>query len=129
MVGGHGKGYGFHPLKEGERPPPRKASGHAWNAVKIDNGYWKLLDACWGAGSVSGQSYNQHFSPHQFTASNEMFGYELPFLFVFLSLPAHFKEKATHVQGGKDCQFQPGPQSRAWCRKLLLVVLQGDGYG
>lgn len=85
MVGGHGKGYGFSPLKEGERPPPRKASGHAWNAVKIDNGYWKLLDACWGAGSVSGQSYSQHFSPQQFTASNEMFGYELPFTFTFIS--------------------------------------------
>ncbi|KAL1879707.1 hypothetical protein Daus18300_001544 [Diaporthe australafricana] len=74
VVGGHGKGYGFSPVKEGERPPPRNAAGHAWNAVKIDNGYWKLLDACWGAGSISGQSYNQHFSPHHFTASNEMFG-------------------------------------------------------
>ncbi|KAJ0115292.1 transglutaminase-like superfamily protein [Diaporthe amygdali] len=74
VVGGHGKGFGFSPLKEGERPPPRNATGHAWNAVKIDNGYWKLLDACWGAGSVGGQSYNKHFSPHHFTASNEMFG-------------------------------------------------------
>lgn len=99
MVGGHGKGYGFTPLKEGERPPPRKASGHAWNAVKIDNGYWKLLDACWGAGSVSGQSYSQHFKPHQFTASNEMFGYKLRFPFTFFSPPAHVKKKTVMYQG------------------------------
>lgn len=105
MVGGHGKGYGFTPLKEGERPPPRKASGHAWNAVKIDNGYWKLLDACWGAGSVSGQSYSQHFKPHQFTASNEMFGYELPFPFKFSSLPAHVKKGTAMYQGKRFICF------------------------
>lgn len=99
VVGGHGKGYGFTPLKDGERPPPRKASGHAWNAVKIDNGYWKLLDACWGAGSVCGQSYSQHFKPNQFTASNEMFGYELPFLSIYFCLPAHFKKEQLYLRG------------------------------
>lgn len=98
VVGGHGKGYGFTPLKDGERPPPRKASGHAWNAVKIDNGYWKLLDACWGAGSVCGQSYSQHFKPHQFTASNEMFGYELPLLSIFLLSSSALQERTVISQ-------------------------------
>ncbi|KAG8167553.1 hypothetical protein KVR01_003242 [Diaporthe batatas] len=74
VVGGHGKGYGYSPLKQGERPPPRNATGHAWNAVRIDNGYWKLLDPCWGAGHLSDQRYKKSFSPHEFITSNEQFG-------------------------------------------------------
>ncbi|KAL2277053.1 hypothetical protein FJTKL_00334 [Diaporthe vaccinii] len=106
VVGGHGKGYGFTPLKEGERPPPRKASGHAWNAVKIDNGYWKLLDACWGAGSVSGQSYNQHFKPNQFTASNEMFGM------------THFPEDSRHF-------FRDDGRTPSW-EEYIVGVSRGE---
>ncbi|KAI5926642.1 hypothetical protein F4810DRAFT_652915 [Camillea tinctor] len=74
VVGGHGKGYGFTPLKNGQPPPPRDPSGHAWNAVCIDNGEWKLLDACWGAGSVGDQKYHKHFTPEMFCLSNERFG-------------------------------------------------------
>ncbi|KAI8964859.1 hypothetical protein F5Y11DRAFT_314644 [Daldinia sp. FL1419] len=74
VVGGHGKGYGYKPLAKGERPPPKDATGHAWNAVCIDDGEWKLLDACWGAGSVGDEKYNKHFTPHMFTLSNELFG-------------------------------------------------------
>lgn len=74
VVGGHGKGYGFAPVKEGHPPPPRNASGHAWNAVRIDGGKWKLLDSCWGAGHLSDNAYKRSFSPQQFTNSNEMFG-------------------------------------------------------
>ncbi|KAL4729354.1 hypothetical protein ACLX1H_003770 [Fusarium chlamydosporum] len=74
VVTGHGKGFGYTPLKKGERPPPAKPDGHAWNAVRIDGGDWKLLDACWGAGHVDGQNYVAKFSPLQFTNANEHFG-------------------------------------------------------
>lgn len=76
VVGGHGKGFGHSALKKGERPPPRKADGHAWNAVRIDGGAWKLLDACWGAGNISGvtKAYTKDFKPHQFTRPNDVFG-------------------------------------------------------
>ncbi|KOS05092.1 hypothetical protein AM493_02860 [Flavobacterium akiainvivens] len=40
-----------HPMHIGKAPG---ASDHAWNAVKI-NGQWKLLDATWGAGVVTGE--------------------------------------------------------------------------
>ncbi|KAK3306577.1 uncharacterized protein B0T15DRAFT_145673 [Chaetomium strumarium] len=74
VVTGHGKGYGFHPLKPGERPPPRKPDGHAWNAVRIDGGAWKLVDACWGAGALCNGAYKQRFAPECFTMSNKRFG-------------------------------------------------------
>jgi transglutaminase/protease-like cytokinesis protein 3 len=52
VVGGHGKGAGYD--YKGTGPlPPFKPDGHAWSAVKIDHGQWKLLDACWGAGHVT----------------------------------------------------------------------------
>ncbi|KAL6860266.1 hypothetical protein ACO1O0_004293 [Amphichorda felina] len=75
-VVGHGKGFGYTPLKQGERPPPPKPDGHAWNAVRIDGGRWKLLDACWGAGHLdtSTNEYKAQFSPWEFTRTNEQFG-------------------------------------------------------
>lgn len=75
VVGGHGKGFGFSALPPGA-PLPVEYSTHAWNAVKIDNGEWKLIDCCWGAGNVNGkgQPYNKHFSPRFFTMSNDEFG-------------------------------------------------------
>lgn len=74
MVTGHGKGYGYKALQPGERCPPVDATGHAWNAVRIDGGEWKLLDACWGAGNVGNQVYNKKFTPSYFTMSNDDFG-------------------------------------------------------
>ena len=75
VVGGHGKGFGFSALPPGA-PVPAEYSTHAWNAVKIDNGEWKLIDCCWGSGNVKGkgQPYNKHFSPRFFTMSNDEFG-------------------------------------------------------
>ncbi len=75
MVTGHGKGFGYSSMKPGDPIPPCSPTGHAWNAVRIDGGEWKLIDACWGAGSVgAGNTYNQKFSPTQFTRSNDDFG-------------------------------------------------------
>lgn len=44
--------------------------------MKIDNGEWKLIDCCWGAGNVNGkgQPYNKSFTPSFFTISNIEFG-------------------------------------------------------
>jgi hypothetical protein len=74
VVGGHGKGYGYHALGPGQSIPPYSA-GHAWNAVRIDNGQWKLIDVCWGAGVVQGpgQPYKKLFNPTMFTMTNEEF--------------------------------------------------------
>lgn len=76
VVVGHGKGFGHTALKKGQRPPPPKPDGHAWNAVRIDGGEWKLLDACWGAGHICGNNnlYKQEFSPREFTKPNDKFG-------------------------------------------------------
>ncbi|KAL8661860.1 MAG: hypothetical protein Q9202_005218 [Teloschistes flavicans] len=75
VVSGHGKGAGFSPLAPGEAIPP-ESMNHAWNAVKIDDGEWKLLDSCWGAGHVclDRQEYTKKFAPRFFTMSNDEFG-------------------------------------------------------
>jgi hypothetical protein len=75
VVGGHGKGFGHSALKQGDPLPPFSC-GHAWNAVRIDHGEWKLVDACWGAGSLGcpGNVYNRHFTASEFTRSNDDFG-------------------------------------------------------
>lgn len=76
VVGGNGKGFGYRPHVPGEPIPPYNA-GHAWNAVKIDGGEWKLIDPCWGAGSVCdkrAEAYQKRFAPEHFNKSNDMFG-------------------------------------------------------
>ncbi|KAJ5783092.1 hypothetical protein N7457_004866 [Penicillium paradoxum] len=75
VVGGHGKGFGHQALAPGASAPPYKGN-HAWNAVKIDGGRWKLIDACWGAGAISGpgQPYKPRFEPAMFSIPNEEFG-------------------------------------------------------
>ena len=75
VVSGHGKGYGHSALKPGD-PIPTYSAGHAWNVVKIDDGQWKLIDCCWGAGTVNGpgQPYTKRFAPGHFTRSNDSFG-------------------------------------------------------
>ncbi|KKY17097.1 putative transglutaminase-like protein [Diplodia seriata] len=75
VVGGHGKGFGHSPLTAGAAIPPFSC-GHAWNAVRIDGGEWKLIDCCWGAGHIDGgtQAYTRKFSPECFTADNVEFG-------------------------------------------------------
>lgn len=95
VVGGHGKGFGHSPLKQGD-PLPAFSSGHAWNAVRIDNGQWKLIDACWGAGSLDcSNQYNRHFTASEFTRSNEDFGY-------------------THYPENKDYLFRNDGRTYTW---------------
>lgn len=74
VLGGASKGFGYTQLQPGA-PLPTFKTDHAWNAVKIDNGEWKLIDACWGAGTVdAAQVYTKGFSPIRFTQSNNEFG-------------------------------------------------------
>ena len=75
VVKGHGKGFGFAGFPPGTLIPP-ESSNHAWNAVRIDRGEWKLIDCCWGAGYISGkgQPYTKSFNPHFFTMPNDDFG-------------------------------------------------------
>ncbi|KAI9683896.1 MAG: hypothetical protein M1829_004231 [Trizodia sp. TS-e1964] len=74
VVSGHGKGFGYSPLAPGQ-PLPQFNGNHAWSALKIDNGEWKLIDACWGAGHIdASQSYVKEFNPKFFSMSNEHFG-------------------------------------------------------
>ena len=44
--------------------------------MRIDNGEWKLIDCCWGAGNISGKGkpYNKDFTPRFFTMDNNEFG-------------------------------------------------------
>lgn len=76
VVSGHGKGIGWSPLPgQAVNIPPYKGN-HAWSAVRIDNGEWKLVDACWGAGHVEGwgKPYKQVFSRQHFENDNDVFG-------------------------------------------------------
>ncbi|KAJ5647777.1 hypothetical protein N7490_004149 [Penicillium lividum] len=75
VIGGASKGFGYNPVAPGSQPPPFKTT-HAWNAVKIDGGRWKLVDPCWGSGCVNGRDmpYEPKFNPSMFSMSNEEFG-------------------------------------------------------
>ncbi|EDU42965.1 CYK3 protein [Pyrenophora tritici-repentis] len=81
------KGYGYAPLEPGQPVPPYQST-HAWNAVKIDNGEWKLVDPCWGAGHLGcqmrGEGYIRSFNPSQFIMDNNEFGLK------------HFPGEASH---------------------------------
>ncbi|RHZ45649.1 uncharacterized protein CDV56_102877 [Aspergillus thermomutatus] len=96
VISGHGKGYGYQPLGPGASIPPYSA-GHAWNAVRIDNGQWKLIDVCWGAGVVQGpgQPYQKLFNPTLFTMTNEEFGIK-------------------HFPGVREHQFRDGRPGMSW---------------
>ncbi|KAK6525594.1 hypothetical protein TWF281_010650 [Arthrobotrys megalospora] len=71
VVGGHGKGFGWSGPNAASMPP--SPTGHAWNAVRIDDGVWQTIDPCWGAGHLCNGEYKQVFSPHHFTDTNEEF--------------------------------------------------------
>ena len=85
VISGHGKGSNHTPLAVGS-PVPAFESGHAWTAVRIDNGQWKLIDSTWGAGCVNSQTkqYKKKFDPSYFTMDNSKFGLE------------HFPTNKTH---------------------------------
>lgn len=76
VVGGGCKGYGYEKWKAGQAVPAFSPC-HAWNAVLIDGGEWKLVDPCWGAGHVQGpgKPYVAKFEPREFEEDNMAFGW------------------------------------------------------
>ena len=104
VINGHGKGAGFKASPAGSTNLPEYDSNHAWNAVRIDHGEWKLIDSCWGAGSIdpSIQQFNKHFKPDEFTMSNEDFGKK-------------------HFPGEKDKFFLPGGRRLSWHEYMDFV--------
>lgn len=75
VLTGGSMGYGKKPIGPSDPIPPEDPNGHAWNVVKIDNGEWKLIDVCWGAGHITDQKqYQKCFNPSMFTMSNDQFG-------------------------------------------------------
>ncbi len=96
VISGHGKGFGYAELAPGS-PLPTYSAGHAWNAVKIDGGQWKLIDCCWGAGAVGGkgQPYQKRFAPQRFTQSNDEFGLD-------------------HFPGDSTKQFRNDTRTMSW---------------
>jgi hypothetical protein len=92
-ISGFGKGFGFVPPGK-EESVPKYEGNHAWNAVKLDDGQWHLIDACWGAGHVcSGNNkWVTKLHPQYFCSSAEEFGRE------------HFPQH-------QDMQFRVSPRS------------------
>ncbi|KAI9721169.1 MAG: hypothetical protein M1828_005276 [Chrysothrix sp. TS-e1954] len=84
-IHGHGAGFGFTPLAPGQAAPPFKCN-HAWNAVRIDDGEWKLVEPCWGAGHLEGdKQFHKQFHTEWFTTDNNAFGAKH-----FPTQPEHF---------------------------------------
>ena len=124
VIGGHGKGFGFASLAPRSSVPPETPSGHAWNAVKIDSGYWKLIDCCWGAGHVNGkgQPYSPFFSARMFTMSNVEFGLR------------HYPQNKGHFfveQDGKSPpnwqEYYLGPLGGAEALRVYSGVAESEG--
>jgi hypothetical protein len=113
-VSGHGKGFGFNGFQPGDKLP--EITGHAWNAVRIDGGEWKLVDSCWGAGAVKPGQYVKRFEPFHFNASNEVFGLR-------------------HYPGDRQSFFRSDGETPTWEAYLLgptngaeVPQFYGNGY-
>jgi hypothetical protein len=111
VVCGHGKGFGFTNIDPNLPLPPKDVGGHAWNAVRLDGGEWKLIDACWGAGHVQGKGmpYVKKFAPERFTQSNEDFGID------------HYPEHDRHF-------YRADGRSLSWREYLFLDATKPKTY-
>lgn len=56
-----------------KQPSDLDKGGHAWNAVKVDDGRWVIVDATWGAGHVRNQKFIRKLSEHWFDPQPEIF--------------------------------------------------------
>lgn len=112
-INGHGMGAGLKPLGA-NAPVPAFNMNHAWNAVRFDSGEWKLIDTCWGAGAVEGQSYRKGFNPRWFTTSNEDFGqqhFPTEERHFFAASPRTWKEYMCGPTDGEPLQIFGSPDS------------------
>src|SRR5277367_5135393 len=94
VVSGYGKGYGY--VRPAGSTLPKFQSNHAWNAVKLDNREWHLIDPCWGAGHIGPGStaYIKKFNPFFFCSPVDEFG-------------------QSHFPSNPDSQFLNPPRSWA----------------
>ncbi|MDR2036452.1 MAG: hypothetical protein LBQ60_00865 [Bacteroidales bacterium] len=56
-----------------KKPSDLDRGGHAWNAVKVENDRWLLLDATWGAGHVNNQVFTKKLSTFWFDPDPEIY--------------------------------------------------------
>lgn len=66
-INGWAKGVGY---EAGD--PIRGPTNHAWNAVRIGDG-WYLIDSTWGAGSFDGINFIRQFEEHYFLTPPEQY--------------------------------------------------------
>ena len=66
-----------------KQPSDLDQGGHAWNAVKIDDGRWMIVDPTWGAGHVRNRVFTRKLSTHWFDPQPE--------IFIFTHLPTEDK--------------------------------------
>jgi len=66
-----------------KRPSDLDKGGHAWNAVKVDDGRWMIVDATWGAGHVNNKTFTRNLTLHWFDPKPE--------IFIFTHLPKEEK--------------------------------------
>ncbi len=69
-ISGWAKGIGYEAGDSVDGP-----TNHAWNAVKIGDG-WYLIDSTWGAGSSDGIQFIRQFDEHYFLTPPEQFIYD-----------------------------------------------------
>jgi len=60
-------------------PSDLDSDGHAWNAVKVCDDRWVIVDATWGAGHVENRRFTRKLTPHWFDPD--------PAIFIFTHLP------------------------------------------
>ena len=48
---------------------PIKETNHAWTAVKLETGQYRLIESTWGSGSVNGPTFTKRFSDRYFFMS------------------------------------------------------------
>ena len=65
--------YGDAKTSNYKRPSDIDKRGHAWNAVKVDNGRWALVDATWGAGYVEKGKFKRKLNDQWFDPAPEFF--------------------------------------------------------
>ena len=105
-VSGHSKHSDCH--------APTDENAHAWNAVPLGEGTWKLVDPTWACGAVYNEVVDEAFDPTWFNKSNDEF-------------------LLTHIPENEKYQFrnngQPGADSAIlWKADLVDYPLQSRLY-
>ncbi|MBV8885980.1 MAG: hypothetical protein JO235_18570 [Chroococcidiopsidaceae cyanobacterium CP_BM_RX_35] len=93
VIDGYAKGYGYAISKTPQ-------INHAWNAVRINNG-WYLVDSTWGAGNINDEQFNKQFNSYYFATP--------PGQFIFDHFPIENKWQLLEKPYTKE-QFESTPK-------------------